>query len=85
MRDLERLAQLAPGATPRQPLVVDSAAVVDVRAEATPCPLCGGPLRLEEHAAVIVGDTRMRVARMSCTMCGTPREIFFRIRAPIIH
>lgn len=85
MHDLERLARLQPGGSPARPLVIDSPAVVEVRAEATPCPLCGGSLKLEEHAAEIIDGVRLRVARVACTMCGVKREIYFRLDEPKIH
>lgn len=80
VHDLERLAQLAPGGSPERPSIVDSAAVVDVRAVADPCPLCSGPLRLEEHAAVTFGSAHLRAARVLCTQCGTPRTFYFSLR-----
>jgi hypothetical protein len=85
VRDLERLARLEPGGSPQRPLVIDSPAVVDVRAEAKPCPLCGDSLKLEEHAAENIDGVRLRVARVACTMCGVKREIYFRLDEPMIH
>ncbi len=79
VRDQERLARLQPGGEPERPLEVDSPAQVDVIAGATPCPLCGGTLRLTEHAAETVGAVRLRVARLVCTACRTPRAIWFRL------
>jgi hypothetical protein len=85
VRDLERLVRLEPGGSPERPLVIDSPAIVDVRAEAKPCPLCGGSLRMEAHAAENVDGVRLRVARVACTACGVKREIYFRLDEPMIH
>jgi hypothetical protein len=79
LRDLERLAQLQPGGSPAHPLELSSASQVEVRARATPCPLCEGPLRLEEHAAEVHGAARLRVARMVCGRCGARRTLYFRL------
>ena len=85
MRDLERLARLEPGGSPQRPLPVDSAAVVDVRAVANPCPLCGAPLRLDAHTAEVIDSVRLRIAAVSCTLCGTQRALYFRLDEPILH
>jgi hypothetical protein len=84
-REVERLARLAPGGSPEHPLVVDSPAVVDLRAVANPCPLCGGSLKLEQHAAQTFGETRLRVASVVCAVCGTRRAIYFRLSEPTVH
>ena len=70
---------MAPGGSPRRPLEVDTPAVVDLRAVASPCPLCGGLLKLEEHAAETIDGVRLRVAAVACTLCGTRRKIYFRL------
>jgi hypothetical protein len=85
VHDRERLARLEPGGAAEQPLVVDSPAVVDIRAVARPCPLCGGSLRLDEHGAREVDGIRLRVAAVSCTQCGVRRSVYFRLSHPAIH
>lgn len=85
VHDLERLARLEPGGSPERPIVIDSPAIVDVRAEGKDCPLCGGSLKLEEHAAETFDGARLRVARVACTTCGVKREIYFRLDEPMIH
>jgi hypothetical protein len=80
VRDLERLARLAPGGTPARPLEVDTPPLVDVMAGAATCPLCGGGYRLDEHAAETIDGVRLRVARVTCTSCGIARPIYFRLR-----
>lgn len=79
VREQERLASLRAGGAPERPVVVESPAQVDVIAGATPCPLCEGPLRLDEHAADTVGGVRLRVARLTCTRCGVARRLWFRL------
>jgi hypothetical protein len=85
VRDLERLARLAPGGAPERPIVVDSPAVVDIRATASPCPLCGGALRLTEHGAESIDGVRLRLAHVACTQCGSRRTIYFRLDPPALH
>jgi hypothetical protein len=85
VRDLDRLARLETGGAPDRPFVIDSPAVVEVRALARPCPLCGGSLRLEGHGAEIVDGVRLRVAAVACTTCGTRRSIYFRLGQPTAH
>lgn len=85
VRDLERLAELAPGGAPARPLPVVSPAQVDVIAGATPCPLCRGVLRLDEHASETRDGARLRVARVACTTCGVRRELWFRLDDATLH
>jgi hypothetical protein len=85
VRDLDRLARLAPGGAPDRPLEVDTPPLVDVIAAATPCPLCAGSFRLDEHAAETIDGVRLRVARVTCTSCGIDREIYFRLREQLVN
>jgi hypothetical protein len=85
VRDLERLAALEPGGTPDHPIEVDTPAVIDVMAEQKPCPLCEGALRLLEHAAETIDGERLRVAHVTCTSCGIPREIYFRLTVSMLN
>jgi DNA repair exonuclease SbcCD ATPase subunit len=84
-RELERLARAEEGGLPQRPIAIDSPAVVELRAVARPCPLCGGPLRLESHTAEVIDGTRLRIAQVVCTSCGRPRAIHFRLDAPPVH
>ena len=85
VRDLDRLARRAPGGAPDRPIEVDSPPVIDVMAEARPCPLCEGRLRLVEHAAETIAGQRLRVARVTCTSCGIAREIYFRLPQRVLN
>jgi hypothetical protein len=78
-RDLDRLARLEPGGAPERPLEVVSPALVEVTVRGTPCPICGGELRLDEHVAETIGGARLRVARARCAMCGAPRALYFKV------
>jgi uncharacterized protein with PIN domain len=78
-RHHERLFGLEPGGSSDRPLVVSSASLVDLRAEALRCPACTGPLRVEEHVAVTVAEQRLRRADLRCRQCGSPRAVWFRI------
>jgi hypothetical protein len=77
----EKLASGAPGGALGHPLVVASAAVIDGRARSTPCPQCGGELDLQRHDAG-PGQGDVRVVRLTCRLCHTPRTLYFRIEAP---
>ena len=85
VRDLEKLASLEEGGAPDRPIVVDSPAVVDLRAVAKPCPLCDGSMRLEEHTSEEIDGERLRVAALSCTRCGVRRSRYFRLGGPTVH
>ena len=84
-RELERLAALEPGGAAERPIVVDSPAVIEMRAVARPCPLCEGSLKLEEHSATEIDGIRLRVAALACTSCGVRRKRYFRLAGPTLH
>ena len=78
--DVETLGRTAPGGTPERALEVPSTAVVEGRATALPCHVCGEiALKVEEHSAREVNGERLRVVRVSCTSCGAEREVFVRV------
>jgi hypothetical protein len=85
VRDLERLARLAPGGAPERPIEIDTPPLVEVTVAATTCPLCGGTLRLDEHAAETIDGDRLRVAHVTCTSCGIERAIYFRLRPTLLN
>jgi hypothetical protein len=77
----QRLARLGPGGTPAQPIEVESASQVEVRALSLPCVHCDGPYRLDEHIAERLGGASLRVLHVHCGHCGATRRLFFRIAA----
>ena len=81
--DIDRLARLAEGGGWDHPIEVVSAAQVDVRAQAMPCPHCDEAQRLLEHRAETFAGERLRVARLLCSTCGRERRVYFRIAAPL--
>lgn len=81
-KDRVRLAELSPGGAAERPIVVDSAAVIDGRARATPCAVCEGQLTLEEHEVVAHAGVNLRRTRGLCRECHTPRVLWFRLEPP---
>jgi hypothetical protein len=79
VKDLERLARLAPGGAPDRPLDIEAPTQVEPIAEATACPLCKATLRVDRHASETHDGTRLRVAHMRCTSCGVERAFYFRL------
>ena len=83
--ELQRAARLEPGGAPERPLVIDSPVLVDLRAVAMPCLVCGGSLRLESHTAEVIDRVRLRVAAVVCTQCVARRASYFRLHEPSLH
>ncbi len=75
VKDRARLAALEPGGSEARPMVVSSASLVELEARGMPCPLCGGAVRVEEHAA----KDGLRPVHVLCMQCGAPRTVFFRV------
>lgn len=91
-RDAEREADsrteaalATPGATPEDPLEVDTASVVEPVAANAPCVVCGEPVRPEDHAVRPVGDEPLRVVTVHCRRCGHRRPVYVRIRDARLH
>jgi hypothetical protein len=70
-----------PGGSPGHPIEVASAAVIEPRAASLPCPRCGGPAHVDEHAVDAHGEQRLRVTRMRCGTCGHRRPLYFLVRS----
>jgi len=85
LRDRERLSLLEVGGTPGHPIEVMSASLVEPRARALPCPLCGASVRLEEHAAKVIDGDLLRLARLLCPTCGHARTVYFVVRPPLAN
>ncbi|RYE89565.1 MAG: hypothetical protein EOO75_11600 [Myxococcales bacterium] len=78
-KNRERLAALEPGGSSDHPLEVSSSSLVEVRAKAMTCLRCAGALRLDDHAALNLGERRLRRVRLACVACGARREVFFKV------
>jgi hypothetical protein len=78
-----QLARLEPGGAPQRPLAVGSASVVEPRALSERCLRCDEPLALREHVAEKHGQRRLRVARLACARCGTPRSLYFELASDL--
>ena len=75
VRDREKLAKLVAGGAREHPLDVPTAAVIEGRAAAMPCPQCSGELRVVEHRS----EGGLRAVDVACRQCGVPRTLWFRI------
>ncbi len=80
-RARQKVAALESGGTAERPIEIESASVVETRAQAEPCLRCGGAVRSVEHRAEIVDGRRLRIARVRCMHCGNERSFFFRLHA----
>ena len=76
VRDREKLAKLVAGGASDHPIEVSSAAVIEGRVGALPCPQCEGELRVKDHRSTGSG---MRAVDVRCDQCGAPRTLWFRI------
>lgn len=79
----ERLAAAAPGGARDRPIVVASASVIDSMARSTPCVQCAGALELRAHDAPADAGGKLRLCRLICRLCHVPRELWFRVEAPL--
>lgn len=84
-RDLEKLADLAPGGSPERPIAIASPSEVEVRARSTPCPICQAELRVEEHTAETISGARLRIAKVVCSVCRRKRSIYFQLEATTLN
>jgi hypothetical protein len=75
----EKLSQLEAGGAPGRPIRVDSASVIELRAESMRCARCEGELKVEEHTAHVVDGLSVRRVDARCKHCGTRRTIWFVI------
>jgi len=74
-----RLIALEAGGSPARPIEVESAAVVEGRAESQTCPDCDGELRTASHEAKRHGDELLRELTLACRRCGATLVQYFRI------
>lgn len=78
-------AVATPGFVPDDPLRVSSAAAIEPRAQAIPCPVCEGPLHVQEHEMARGLGDRVRELQMKCGTCGTRQRLFAVVEAPLLN
>ena len=83
-RDNEKLAGEMPGGSAAQPIDVASAAIVEVKARATPCIQCAGGLDVRADHATSTARGVLREIDLVCRRCHAPRTLWFLVapRAP---
>lgn len=70
---------LEPGGSPERPIDVSTAALVEPKARAVPCPRCAEPFGVEAHEAYADAHGRLREVSVGCKSCGAARKLWFRI------
>jgi hypothetical protein len=85
VRDREKLASLERGGAPDRPITVESPAVVELRAEESPCIQCQGRMRVLAHRAETVEGELLRLVETRCLVCGTARNLWFKIAPPLAN
>lgn len=75
----EKLSRLEPGGSAERPIRVESASVIELRAESMRCPRCDGEPKIVEHTAHVVNGLALRRVDTACKRCGAPRPIWFVI------
>ncbi len=78
--DRDRLAALEVGGSAERPLVVESSALVEIRARAAGCHQCGGATTLDRHAVTVVDGEPLRDVTLTCKTCHATRRLWFRIQ-----
>jgi hypothetical protein len=81
VRERERLVVLEPGGAPGRAIELPTPAVVEPRAQATPCHQCGGALEVLEHVVVPDPHRSIRLVRARCRRCHAPRALYYRLPA----
>jgi len=79
VRDREKLAALAPGATEGRAIAIDTPAVIESRVRSMRCPQCEGEYAIGDIAAP---DAGLRRVDATCRLCHVPRAVWFRLSAP---
>tara|TARA_R110002096_G_scaffold433887_5_gene654016 strand:- start:157031 stop:157375 length:345 start_codon:yes stop_codon:yes gene_type:complete len=80
--DLDRLFALGAGGSPQSPIAIPTPTLLKPNAEAMPCPLCLGKLRMVEETIDRNTEALLRIAHCKCDGCGTPRKMWFRLQPP---
>lgn len=80
--DLDRLFALGPGGSAQTPIAIPAPALIKPNAEAMPCPLCLGRLRMHDEEIDRNTEELQRIAICKCEDCGAERKMWFRIQLP---
>lgn len=80
--NLGKLFALGPGGSASQPISIPTPTLLKATAEALPCPLCLGRLRMDSDEIDRSAGALLRLAHCKCESCGAPRKIWIRIQAP---
>jgi hypothetical protein len=76
VRTKEKLAALELGGSADHAFEVTSAAVIELRAAALPCPQCAGVYSVLDHRTIGAG---IRAVDVKCRQCGVARTLWFRL------
>lgn len=83
--DLDRLFALGPGGSALNPIAIPTPTLLKSNAEAMPCPLCLGKLRMIEESIDRDTEELLRIAHCKCDVCGSPRKMWFRLQLPRVN
>ena len=79
-----KLIALERGGSAERPIEVDSASVIEARAESISCPDCTQSLRTVEHQSVEHAGELLRAVELVCRGCGAQLRLYFRIWVRIL-
>lgn len=79
IKDREKLAAHARGASLDRAIEVTSAVQIEIRIGTLRCPQCDGEYKIVDHRS---SGQRGRPVDVKCNMCGMPRTIWFQITEP---
>ena len=82
VRQTEKLAAAAPGGSLATAVVVTTPAVIDPHVRSARCPQCGGEFDVRTDRAE---GPHVRAVNVICRQCHAPRELWFRIEAPLAN
>ncbi|HSS40542.1 MAG TPA: hypothetical protein VLT58_17385 [Polyangia bacterium] len=82
---VERDARGLPGGAADNPIDVGSAAVVEIKARATPCLRCGGELDVRRDQAASTPRGVLRELDLVCRSCHAPRTLWVRIAPAVVN
>src|SRR5690349_8081886 len=80
-----KLAAIEQGGSTDFPIEVESASLVEPRAESLRCSRCEALMSCGEHTVEEVNGELLRVAKLLCRACGDERAVYFRIRPVLLN